>query len=41
MRDLLLRGGGWDRTWPQLWPMVAIGIATMGGAWLCLRQRQY
>lgn len=38
-RSLFLRGSGWDFIWPQLWPMMLIGIATLSVSYWLLRRR--
>jgi len=41
MRSLFLRGLGWDLIWPQLWPMVLIGMVCLGASyWLLRRERR-
>lgn len=39
LRDLALRGSGWDMVWPQLWPMLAIGAASFLVGHRMLRRR--
>jgi ABC-2 type transport system permease protein len=38
LRDLFLRGSGWDLVWPQVWPMLLIGVATLTVSHRMLRQ---
>jgi ABC-2 type transport system permease protein len=38
-RSLFLRGSGWDFVWPQLWPMLLIGFATLSVSYWMLRRR--
>ena len=39
VRGLFLRGNGWDFVWPQFWPMMLIGIATLTVSYLMIRRR--
>ena len=38
LRDLFLRGSGWDLVWPQVWPMLLIGAVTLTVSHRMLRQ---
>lgn len=38
-RSLFLRGSGWHFIWPQLWPMLLIGTATLIVSYWMLRRR--
>ena len=39
VRSLFLRGSGWEVVWPQLWPMVLIGIVTLTVSYAMIRRR--
>jgi ABC-2 type transport system permease protein len=38
LRDLFLRGSGWEIVWPQVWPMLLIGVVTLAVSHRMLRQ---
>jgi ABC-2 type transport system permease protein len=39
MRDVFLRGSGWEVVWPELWPMAVIAFATLAVSYCMLRRR--